>query len=91
MLQKPCSLRRLNIDFSGTGFYPSAMHRVAMPATKSPDGTIPGRYSIPFFAHISQEGSVYPMPSRVEADGKANYEPSSYQELVQNLFGLLAK
>lgn len=65
------------------------MHRVEIPPTKNSDGTIPGRYSIPYFVHVGQQETIAPMPSRVEADGKANFEPATYRELVAGLMGVM--
>ncbi|KAF2159568.1 hypothetical protein M409DRAFT_70893 [Zasmidium cellare ATCC 36951] len=71
------------------GLYPSAMHRVAVRPAQNGEKTIPSRFSIPFFTMINSAESIYPMPSRVEADGKANFEPVAFKDLVQKLFNTL--
>ncbi|KAK4506267.1 hypothetical protein PRZ48_004232 [Zasmidium cellare] len=71
------------------GLYPSAMHRVAIRPTKDGEKTVPGRFSLPFFTKIKPAEPIYPLPSRVEADGKANYEPVGFQDLAKKLFSTL--
>ncbi|KAI9706989.1 MAG: hypothetical protein M1820_004577 [Bogoriella megaspora] len=72
-------------------FYPFAMHRVAIPPVKGSHDTIPGRLSIPHFTHIGLDELIYPLHSRVQADGNANYEPIKYSVLAENLYNPVIK
>ncbi|KAL9105846.1 MAG: hypothetical protein Q9227_009054 [Pyrenula ochraceoflavens] len=73
-------------EWYSNGFYPSAMHRVAIPPVKADQDTIPERFSIPFFTNVGLDELIYPMPSRVQADGTANYQSIKYSELAERLF-----
>lgn len=65
------------------------MHRVSIRRAQNGKASIPGRLSIPFFTMIDSSEPIYPMPSRVKADGKANFETVSFQDLVTKLFKTL--
>lgn len=62
------------------------MHRVAIPPVEDSQDTVPERFSIPYFTHIGLDELIYPMSSRVQVDGKANYKPIKYPELAKELF-----
>lgn len=85
----PLSSARSHVPTSEAGLFPSAMHRVSIRPTHNGEATIPGRLSIPFFTMIDSSEPINPMPSRVKADGKANFETMSYQDLVARLYKML--
>ena len=71
------------------GYYPSALHRVVVPAGDSVDGAAsqtPSRYSIPYFVLPSFDAIIAPQASRVAAEGRTLYEPIAFRQYSRQMF-----
>jgi isopenicillin N synthase-like dioxygenase len=82
-LSKLWSSRSLLRNF--LGFYPSALHCVAI-FDKTIGEAMPPRYSILYFVSPLPDGIIKPQPSLVAIYGKRVYEPVTFESYSEEMF-----